>query len=842
MSSSERVAVYSELLSRAMEKALGFLAALPDRPPLVPDCDGELRQLMGGALPASPAAPREVLELLLEGADLGVCPSGSGRYFGYVTGGVLPLALAADWLASVWDQACSVYELSPLTSILEDICQGWLVDLFGLPDRTSVSFTPACTYANLLGLAAARHKVLANRGWDVANAGMNGAPPVTVLVNETIHASVLRSLKILGLGGGIRHLPTDGQGRITAQALASGLAEAADAPVIVCGHIGEVNTGAVDDLEQLSRGVHLAGGWLHLDAAFGMWAAATSRRHTLLRGLDLADSWATDAHKWLNVPYDSGIALIADPDAHRAALATVPAYLNQSNAQQRHPMQWELGFARRSRVIPVWAALRQLGKEGVAQLVDRHCALARRLADSLAAEPGVHIANEVVLNQVAVRFEHPSLDSDTHTRQVAEAFQRQGEAWASTSRWNGQAVLRLSIVNWVTTAEDIDRAARSLITCHRTLLQEGGVLSQEGAPSPRPGESATASPEPVFRADEDFRYTDVRARGLSLSREDSERVEAEAMHVASEYQGSSLHDPELLRAVELRAAALPVSVRSELIAFRDGGNASGFLLLKGLPLGSLPDTPERTEDEPEWQEVPVATLSQLMVMSVLGRSISYSDEKNGRLVQDVCPRKGAENRQENSGSVQLALHTEDGFHPAPPHFVSLLCLRGDHDGAAAIVACGIGDVLASLDAETIAALRRPEFRIRFSTSFVPDVSAQVLADPVPVLSGSAPSPDLRCDFNGTVATTPRAQAALDHLEQVIQRSLKGLVMRPGDLIILDNRQAVHGRTGFTPRYDGRDRWLRRSFAVADLRPILGYLGEGRSYHPVRPLRSGWLSS
>jgi glutamate/tyrosine decarboxylase-like PLP-dependent enzyme len=456
----------------ALEKALGYLAALPDRPLLVPDCDNELRQLMGGPLPASPSAPQEVLELLLEGADLGVCPSGSGRYFGYVTGGVLPVALAADWLTSVWDQACSVYELSPLTSVLEDVCRKWLVDLFGLSDGTSVSFTPACTYANLLGLAAARYRVLSNCGWNVTTQGMHGAPPVTVLVNETIHASVLRSLQILGLGGSIRELTTDGQGRITPQALAAGLEAAAGFPMIVCGHVGEVNTGAVDDLLQLGRCVHRAGGWLHLDAAFGLWAAATSRRHTLLQGLDLADSWATDAHKWLNVPYDCGIALIADSDAHRAALATAPDYLNHGNSQQRHPMQWELGFARRSRVIPVWAALRQLGQDGVAELVDRHCALARRLAAHLAAEPGVRIANEVVLNQVAVWFEH-FRDGDTHTRQVAEAFQQQGVAWASASRWNGRPILRLSIVNWVTTDQDIDQAAKSLITCHRALTRKG---------------------------------------------------------------------------------------------------------------------------------------------------------------------------------------------------------------------------------------------------------------------------------------------------------------------------------------------------------------------------------
>ncbi|HEX6470758.1 MAG TPA: TauD/TfdA family dioxygenase [Streptosporangiaceae bacterium] len=337
----------------------------------------------------------------------------------------------------------------------------------------------------------------------------------------------------------------------------------------------------------------------------------------------------------------------------------------------------------------------------------------------------------------------------------------------------------------------------------------------------------------------EFRYTDVRASGLPLGQEESARVEHAAMRVASHLQGASLHDPELLRAVELASAALPVPVREQLITFRDEGNPGGFLLLTGLPLGSLPDTPQRTEDEPGWREVPVATLSQLMVMSMVGRSISYSDEKQGRLVQDVCPRKGAESRQENSGSVLLALHTEDGFHPAPPHFISLLCLRGDHDGVAAVVTCGIGDVLRRLDAETIAALRRPEFRIRFSTSFFPDECPHVLSDHMPVLSGFAGSPDLCCDFNGMIPTTPRAEAALDRLEQVVHRSLKGLVMRPGDLVIIDNRRAVHGRTSFTPRYDGRDRWLRRSFAIADLRPVIGHLGDGRSYEPVRPAnRSG----
>ncbi|MET7618414.1 TauD/TfdA family dioxygenase [Streptomyces sp. NPDC005408] len=334
----------------------------------------------------------------------------------------------------------------------------------------------------------------------------------------------------------------------------------------------------------------------------------------------------------------------------------------------------------------------------------------------------------------------------------------------------------------------------------------------------------------------EFTYADARLGGIALTNDDSERIAQSAMAVAGTYEGCSLHDTDLLHAVELAAAALPASVRRELISFRDNGNPSGCLLLTGLPIGELPPTPDRTEDEPPWTRIPVATLAQLMVMSVLGRSISYSDEKGGDLVQDVCPKHGAERRQENSGSVLLELHTEDGFHPSAPHFLSLICLRADHDGVAATVTAGIGDVLPSLDAETVAALRRPEFRIRFSTSFVQDESAEVLTPLMPVLSSGPGCPDLRVDFNATIATTPPAQAALDRLEDAMLLSLKGLVLQPGDLVVIDNRRAVHGRTDFTPRYDGDDRWLRRSFVVTDLRPVGGRLEQGRSHKPVTQKR------
>ncbi|MFB7295528.1 TauD/TfdA family dioxygenase [Streptomyces rubiginosohelvolus] len=334
----------------------------------------------------------------------------------------------------------------------------------------------------------------------------------------------------------------------------------------------------------------------------------------------------------------------------------------------------------------------------------------------------------------------------------------------------------------------------------------------------------------------EFTYADVRPSAVPLTADDAVRIERAALAVARDHEGGSLHDAALLHAVELAAAALPAPVRRALISFRDKGNEGGCLLLTGLPVGTLPPTPDRSEDEPHWSRVPMATIAQLMVMSVLGRSISYSDEKSGRLVQDVCPKRGAERRQENSGSVLLELHTEDGFHPNPPHFLSLICLRADHEETAATVTGGIGDVLPLLDTETVEALRRPEFRTGFSSSFVQDGSTGVLTPPMPVLSGGDDCPDLRVDFHTTTATTAQARAALRRLEQAMLSSLRGLVLLPGDLIVLDNRRAVHGRSDFTPRYDGQDRWLRRSFVVTDLRPVSGHLGRGRRHNPVTPGR------
>lgn len=467
---------YVDLLELAAAEAFRYLRGLPERPVSICSTDAGLRQWLGGPLPQRPTDGKLVLDDLVAGVGKGLMPSGSGRYFGYVVGGTLPVAMAADWLTSAWDQNCIVHDGSPATAVVEEICGEWLVDLCRLRPGTSVAFTPACTHADLLGLTVARHAVLARAGWDVAEHGLAGAPPVTVLINESIHAAVVRPLQLLGLGGSIRALPVDSEARIREDALDEAIAAAAGGPLIVCGHIGEINTGGADRLRLLAEKTHAAGGWLHLDAAFGMWAAASPRlRHTLADGIELADSIGTDAHKALNVPYDCGIAFIADKRAHQAAFPLSADYLHL-DPHQRHPVQWGIEVSRRARVFPLWAALRTLGRDGVAELVDRLCDHARTFADLLAAEPGIEIVNDVVFNQVLAVFHHPHEHTDTHTRNVAAAFQQQGEAWAAISRWQGRTVLRISVSNWATTEEDVQRAAAALKTTHHKLLGQGDML------------------------------------------------------------------------------------------------------------------------------------------------------------------------------------------------------------------------------------------------------------------------------------------------------------------------------------------------------------------------------
>jgi glutamate/tyrosine decarboxylase-like PLP-dependent enzyme len=386
-----------------------------------------------------------------------------GRFFGFVIGGSLPAALAADWLASAWDQNAGLYAAAPAASVVEEVCGVWLIELLGLPEDASFGLVTGCQMANFTALAAARHSVLEAIGWDVEADGLSGAPAVRLIAGEERHVTIDRALRFLGLGtADLRTVPADGQGRMRADALKDALAECTG-PTIVCAQAGNVNTGAIDPLRAICDTAHEAGAWVHVDGAFGMWAAASPGLRQLVGGIERADSWATDAHKWLNVPYDSGFVFCAHQVAHQAAMGIHASYLVHSEGQERDEMDWNPEFSRRARGFPVYAALRSLGRSGVAELVDRCCAHARRFAEDLRGEPGVELLNEVVLNQVLVRFLDPGRDHDARTRAVVKAVQEDGTCWLGGTTWHGKAAMRISVSNWSTTTEDVDRSVAAIL-------------------------------------------------------------------------------------------------------------------------------------------------------------------------------------------------------------------------------------------------------------------------------------------------------------------------------------------------------------------------------------------
>lgn len=393
------------LLELTAAIAADYLESLDDRP-VFPDVTPEqLREALGGPLPEQPLDAGEIIAQLASAAEQGVVATGSGRYLGFVIGGALPAALAADWLTSTWDQNAGLYAGGPSASVVEQVTREWLVELLGLPASASVGFVTGTQMAHITGLAAARFHVLDAVGWDVGRAGLQGAPPVHVLVGAKRHVTVDRALRLLGLGA-----PTvvsaDRQGRMEIDALRAALAER-DGPTIVCAQAGEVNTGAFDPLAEIADAAEAAGAWLHVDGAFGLWAAVSPQLRHLVAGNERADSWTTDAHKWLNVPYDSGIVFCAHPDSHRAAMTVHAEYLIQDAGEQRvrDQVDWVPEFSRRARAFPVYAALRSLGRAGLVELVERCCLQGRRFAEQISALPGVEVLNDVVLNQVLFRFE-----------------------------------------------------------------------------------------------------------------------------------------------------------------------------------------------------------------------------------------------------------------------------------------------------------------------------------------------------------------------------------------------------------------------------------------------------
>ncbi|MGE5245548.1 MAG: pyridoxal phosphate-dependent decarboxylase family protein [Betaproteobacteria bacterium] len=450
-------------LERAAAIARSFVETCAARPVAPAIALEDLRAALGGAMPEAPSDPAAVVEALARGADPGLVATAGPRFFGFVTGGALPATVAADWLATVWDQPAGLYVLSPAAAVVEEVAGRWLIDLFGLPRDASVGFVTGCHMANFTALAAARHEMLRRAGWDVEADGLRGAPATRVLVGDEVHVSVMGALRMLGFG--TRHVVrvlADDQGRMRPDALAEALA-GSNTPAIVCAQAGNVNTGAFDPIDSLAPLVRRHGAWLHVDGAFGLWAAASRALGHHTAGVELADSWATDAHKWLNVPYDSGLVFVAHPAAHRAAMSLTAAYLVRSGDEPREPMDWVPESSRRARGFAVYAALRSLGRAGLEDLIDRCCRLARRFADRLRREPRLEILNDVVLNQVLVRVRPPSGDPDAATREMIRRVQQDGTCWAGGTRWHGMEAMRISISNWSTTEEDVDRSVDAIV-------------------------------------------------------------------------------------------------------------------------------------------------------------------------------------------------------------------------------------------------------------------------------------------------------------------------------------------------------------------------------------------
>lgn len=441
--------LFPDLLSDAAARAARYLSGLESRP-VFPSSPPDLSPL-AGPLPQGPSNPAQVLDLLDRVGSPATVASAGGRYFGFVTGGSLPAALAADWLASAWDQNAALWAMSPVATRLEETVLGWLAELFGLPAGASGGLVTGTTMANFTALAAARRVLLLREGWDAEGQGLFGAPPLRVVVGDQVHASLLKALAMVGLGRErVERVATDGQGRIRPERLPP-----LDRATILCLQAGNVNTGVSDPFHPLVAAAREAGAWVHVDGAFGLWAAASPALAPQVAGVEGADSWATDLHKWLNVPYDAGAVLVRDGSALRGAMSGSAAYLVERGP--REGMHHVPDSSRRARGVAAWAALRSLGRSGVAELVERCCRHARRFAAGLRAA-GLEVPHDVVLNQVLVRF-----GSDARTHQVAAALQADGTCWAGTTEWQGRAALRISVSSWATTDEDVERSLEAII-------------------------------------------------------------------------------------------------------------------------------------------------------------------------------------------------------------------------------------------------------------------------------------------------------------------------------------------------------------------------------------------
>ncbi len=432
------------LLSDAAERGSRYVREIAGRRVAPRPEDVARLDLLGGPLPQNTSDSADVIAMLDDLGSPATMASTSGRYFGFVTGGALPVTLAANWLAGAWDQNAGLHATSPLGAKIEEIAAQWLCNIFGLPDTCGVGFTTGATMANFTCLAAARHALLKRAGWNVEDDGLFGAPPLTVVVGAEVHVSLLKALAMLGLGRSrVVTVPTDEQGRMKPGELPE-----LNERTIICMQAGNVNTGAFDPATEICSRAHRAGAWVHVDGAFGLWAAVAPARSHLMKGVCEADSWGTDCHKWLNVPYDCGVAIVRDSEPLRDAMIVSAAYLHTGN--KREPAHYSPEASRRARGVEVWAALRTLGRSGLAELIERNCRLAERFAKGL-RQGGLTVLNDVALNQVLVSFGSPET-----TQQVIAGVQAEGTCWCGGTEWHGHAAMRISVSSWATTEEDVD--------------------------------------------------------------------------------------------------------------------------------------------------------------------------------------------------------------------------------------------------------------------------------------------------------------------------------------------------------------------------------------------------
>jgi glutamate/tyrosine decarboxylase-like PLP-dependent enzyme len=447
-----------ELLSNTAMRAARYLSEVNHRS-VAPSAEAAVRlRDLGGPLPDEPTDPAKLLALLDDIGSPATVATTGGRYFGFVIGGTLPAALAANWLAGAWDQNAAMQVMSPVAAKLEEIVQGWVLDLLGLPAGGVAGFVTGTTMANFSGLAAARSALLHRSGWNLEEGGIFGAPPIQVIVGEEVHVSVLRALTMLGLGRSrVVTVPADGQGRMRADSLPP-----LNSSTLLCLQAGNVNTGAFDPAREICARARDAGAWVHIDGAFGLWAAVSPIYAPLLDGVNLADSWAIDCHKWLNVPYDSGIIVVRDPEHLRRALSWGnAAYLAQGAG--REPWQFTPDASRRARGVELWAAMRSLGRSGLCEMIERNCRQARMFADRLRVA-GFAILNDVVLNQVLVSFGSPE-----ETKRVIADLQSEGTCWCGGTVWQGQTAMRISVSSWATTDEDVERSVEAMIRVARSV-------------------------------------------------------------------------------------------------------------------------------------------------------------------------------------------------------------------------------------------------------------------------------------------------------------------------------------------------------------------------------------